>query len=208
MADRLLTDLRRQLGADTKPITTRRLGELIGVPPATLRSVQAGRTKLSVQLQQRMRKRGVEWDQKSRKWIFSYNREVPLSPRLLEMFARLKAGSSLFQDLDCRALFLRIISLMQTVGEQSYASLLLDMHDALDRLTALYDIKVKEEKFADWSPRYSLVETDSGDQTLEKSYSWTKPPEPHRIFDLTDYQQYVRVPEQDEQATAIKPAAA
>src|SRR5215470_6372377 len=96
-----LTELRQQLGSNGRPLSVSKLADLVGVPSATLRSVQLGRRTLNPDLQRRMRRRGVQWLSQSGRWVFAYHHDTPISLPLLESFRRLSsAGTATFQQLD------------------------------------------------------------------------------------------------------------
>src|SRR5215471_7882596 len=79
-----LTLLRQQLGSNGRPLSVSKLAALVGVPSATLRSVQLGRRTLNPDLQRRLHWRGVQWVPQSGHWVFTFHHGTPLSLALLE----------------------------------------------------------------------------------------------------------------------------
>ena len=199
-----LTELREQLGADTKrPLSMSKLASLIDVPAATLRSVQLGRRTFNAELQRRMRRRGLEWQPKERRWRFTFS-DTPLSLQLLESFRRLSSGGSvLTQDLDAHALVIRVVSLMQNVEPTSYRSLLLDLLDGLESFLETYKVDGAREDFRETTPWYKTDENEAGGQRLIRGYSWKNPPEAHRLLDLSDKRKSHVVLETDERGESF-----
>jgi hypothetical protein len=206
-----LTELRQLLGSDARPLSMSKLALLADIPAATLRSVEIGRRTFNQDLQRRMRRRGLEWQPKDRRWRFTFG-DAELSLALLESFRRLSSGgSALLQDLDAHALATRLVSLMQNVEPTSYRSLLLDLHDSLESFREVYRIEGAQEDFRETTPWYKTEENDAGGQKLIRGYSWKNSPEAHQLLDLTDRRKSHVVLETDEQgdafATITQPAA-
>src|SRR5262245_37228541 len=127
-----LTELRQLLGSDSKPLSVNKLAALADIPAATLRSVESNRRSFNVDLQRRMRVRGLEWRPETGKWFFTYDHNAELSLPLLESFRRLGRGDDFFQGLDLEAVKRRVTALLQQVDGSAYRSLLLDLNDALE----------------------------------------------------------------------------
>lgn len=207
-----LKDLRVQLGSGLKPLSMQKLAALVDIPAATLRSVEIGRRSLNPDLQKRLKRRGIEWQPESKRWVFSYNHDLSLSLPLLESFRRLSSGGSdLFQDLDTRALILRVIALMQKVEPSTYRSLLLDLHDSLEGFREAYKVDGAQEDFRETALWYKSVENDAGGHRLTKGYTWKNSPDPHRLFDFRDWQKSRVAFDEEEQgeslSTLTQPAA-
>jgi hypothetical protein len=170
-----------------------------------------GRRTLNPDLQKRMQRRGLEWVPKEERWRFAFG-DAELSMMFLELFRRLSSGgSALTQDLDVRALCIRLIALMQNVEPSSYRNLLLDLHDSLESLRETYKVEGAQEDFRETTLWYKTIENEAGGQKLVRGYSWKNPPESHRLLDFTDKQKSRVVFEADEPgesfATVTQPAA-
>lgn len=205
-----LIKLRQLLGTADQPFSMNKLAGFVDVPAATLRSVETGRRSFNADLQQRLRRRGLDWDQKAGQWRFTYDHKATLSVSLLESFRRLSRANDLFQDLDAYAVIRRVISLVQQVDESSYRSLLLDLNDALESLRAAYKVNSAQKDFAQTALRYQFIKTASGSETLVKGYSWTNPPESQRLFDFCHLQKsHFKLDEDEHEQSSItvQPAA-
>jgi hypothetical protein len=206
-----LTELRQLLGTAGRSLSMSKLAAFADVPAATLRSVETGRRSFNADLQKRLRRRGLDWDQKAGRWFFTYDRNAQLSVSLLESFRRLSRGDNMFHDLDAYAAMRRVVSLVQQVDESDYRSLLLDLNDALESLRAAYKVNGAQKDFAETELRYQYLKTASGSETLVKGYSWPEPPKLHRLFDLCRLQKSsVHLDESDQDktpASATRPAA-
>jgi hypothetical protein len=172
-----LTDLRRLLGSDIKPLSVNKLAALVDVPAATLRSVEIGRRSFNAELQKRLKRRGLEWQPKTRKWFFTYDHNADLSLPLLELFRRLGRGDDFFQGLDLEAVKRRVTALLQQVDEPAYHSLLLDLNDALETLRETHAVNGALKEFQETELRFAFIKTRSGGQTLVKSFSGLLPPD-------------------------------
>jgi hypothetical protein len=83
---------------------------------------------------------------------------------------------------------LRVIALLHEVPITAYSSLLLDMHDNLERLHEAYRIDGARRVFQETTLRYHVNETESGAQTLVKEYAGGNPPDPQRLLDFSGLQ--------------------
>jgi hypothetical protein len=178
-----LAELRKLLGTEVKPLSTSKLAALVNIPADSLRAVQTARRTFNPEMQRRLRKRGLDWDQKEGKWFFTYDRNAPLSLPLLESFRRLSRGDGFFQDLDLDAVIRRVIALVQRVDEQAYRSLLLDLNDALESFRETYKVDGAQEEFAQTELRFEFVKTPSGAQTLVKKFSGGNPRDVSLLLD-------------------------
>jgi hypothetical protein len=173
-----LTQLRQILGSDARPLSVSKLGLLVDIPAASLRSVETGRRTFNPDLQRRMRRRGLEWLPETKRWVFAFNHQTPLSLPLLESFRGLSsAGTATFQQLDIEALKRRIAALMENVAPTSYRDLLLDLHDALENFLEAYKVEGAQEDFRETTLWYKPIENDAGGQRLIKGYNWQNPPD-------------------------------
>jgi hypothetical protein len=162
----------------------RKLAAFADIPAASLHSTEGGRRSFNPEMQQRLRRRGLDWDQKEGKWYFTFDHGATLSLSLLEAFRRLSSGGSpLFQDVDAHMATWRVIALMQQVEPSRYRDLLLDINDALENLRVVYKVDDEQKVFAQTELRYRLVKTKSGGETLSKNYSWPAPPDPRQLLD-------------------------
>jgi hypothetical protein len=204
-----LVKLRALLGSGTKAISVSRLAALVDIPAATLRSVEIGRRTFNPDLQKRMRRRGIEWQPKTKRWVFAYYHDAQLSLPLLESFRQLSSGGPpLFQDLDVHAIVRRIIALMQGVEPSAYRSLLLDLHDSLESFRELYKVDRAQEEFQQTKLWYKPIENEAGGQRLSKGYTWKNSPDLERLFDFSHWQKSIpQVAEQSDQ-TVVPPVAA
>lgn len=179
-----LRALREQLGSRGKRLSTYKLSELINVPSPTLRAIEAGRNALTEGFRQKLRWRGIQWNDKARSWTFTYNPDLPLSVDLLTSVGRLSRGSDDFQDLDAEALCIQLVSLLQAVPASAYSTCVYRFRDFLEQLRVEYHAEGLKEVFAKNTPRYFYLETPSGAQTLVKEYPGKKQ-ESHQRLDLT-----------------------
>jgi hypothetical protein len=192
-----LRNLREELGSGGKRLSTYKLSGLVGIPAATLRSIETGRIAFNEDLQQRLRWRGLNWDQKSKHWSFTYNPELALTVDLITSFNRLSRGDDLYQDLEARSLCIQLVTLLDTVPASSYNALVSNLRDTLNRFRVEYKAVGGEEVFAETTPKFTLIPTRSGAQVLDKEFIWRNPPDPHRILDLSALQKsHIRVEEQ------------
>jgi hypothetical protein len=204
-----LTQLRKQLGSEGRLLSVNKLGVLSGIPSATLRSVEVNRRSFNLDLQKRLRCRGLDWDQKTKQWRFTYDHSAPLTLPLLESFRRLSRGSDLFQDLDAHALCLKVIGLLHEVPIAAYSSLLLDLHDNLERLREAYHIDGAQQVFQGTTLRYDVRETASGSQILIRGYSGANPPKPEALLDFIGLRKSSVRLDKDEhgESPVVQPAA-
>jgi hypothetical protein len=191
-----LTKLRKQLGSENKLLSINRLGAIADIPPATLRSVEIGRRSFNPDLQKRMRRRGLEWQPKTRKWFFTYDHKAVLSLPLLELFRRLGRGDEFFQGLDLEAAKRRLTALLQQVDERAYHGLLLDLNDALETLRETYTVSKALKEFQETELHFEFIKTRSGGQTLVKKFSGLLPPD--HLFGEEEH---------GESSSAVQPAA-
>jgi hypothetical protein len=166
-----LKELRRLLGTETKLLSTERLGALVGVPGASLRSVETGRRPFTLELQKRMRSRGLEWDPVAKRWLFTYDHKTSLSLYRLEEFRRLTRGDDNSQKQDLESLYKRVEALMKHVPDSAYTDLLLDLQSVLEELRERYQVEGAKQTFGQSAVKYEIVKTRSGSETLVKSYS-------------------------------------
>jgi hypothetical protein len=139
--------------------------------------------------------------------VFTYDHSAPLTLPLLELFRRLSRGSDLFQDLDARALCLKVIALLHEVPIQAYSGLLLDLHDSLERLREAYHIDGAQQAFRETTLRYHVYETASGAQTLTKEYAGGNPPDTHPLLDFRRLQKSSIRLDEDEQGKTPVPVS-
>jgi hypothetical protein len=199
-----LRNLRELLGTGGKRLSTYKLSELVGIPSPTLRSIEIGRNAFSEGIQQRLRWRGLNWDQTTKRWVFTYNPELPLTIDLITSFNRLSRGSDLFQDLDARALCIKLITLLHTVPVLSYSALVLNLQDVLNRLRVEYKAVGEEKVFAETTPKFCLVETPSGAQTLVKEYTGKNLPEPDQLLNFSNLRKWHVRPEEETQSDNLR----
>jgi transcriptional regulator with XRE-family HTH domain len=194
--------LAKKLGSETKPISMEKIARLTDVAPATLRSVELGLRKFSPEIQQRMRQRGLEWDEKRSTWFFTYDHEADLTLPLLESFRRLSRGDDRFQDLDAHAMTEKLISLLQKVPVGAYVDLLLDLNATLDRLREAYEVEDAIELFKQRKLKYWVEQTPSGGQNLVKQYSWPNPPKWKELLNHSRLKKSKPMPGEDDDEEA------
>jgi transcriptional regulator with XRE-family HTH domain len=166
-----LLELRCKLASSTKPLSSERLGQLIGVSGGTLRNVESGFRSFSPQLQRQLRVRGLEWDEKAGRWFFTYDRDAPLSLWLLETFHRLSRGDKGFQRLDQNAAVERVKALLELVSDAKYKDLLLELNASLQELYEDFEITAAKEVFERTALKFTYRKDPSGTETLIKSRS-------------------------------------
>jgi hypothetical protein len=166
-----LKELRRLLGTQAKLLSTDRLGSLCGVPGASLRSVETGRRPFTVELQKHLRSRGLEWDQKSGEWFFTFDHNTPLSLYLLESVRRLTRGDARSQKDDRESLCKRLTALLEHVPDSAYTGLRLDLDRSLEELLERYQIDGAKPVFGQTALKIEMRRTSSGSDHLVKSRS-------------------------------------
>jgi hypothetical protein len=166
-----LRELRRLLGTETKLLSTDRLGALVAIPAATLRSVEIGRRTFNPDLQKRMRARGLNWDSATKKWFFTFNRDANLSLYLLESVRRLTRGDARSQKDDRECLCKRLTALLEHVSNSAYTDLRLDLDSAFEELLERYQIEEAKPVFQHTALKIEMLKTPSGGQVLKKSRS-------------------------------------
>jgi hypothetical protein len=166
-----LTELRALLGSDIKPISVNKLGALVDIPPATLRSVETGRRSFNPELQKRMRSRGLEWDRVAKRWLFTYDHNADLSLYLLESLRRLRRGDAYTQKDDLESLVKRVTALLKHVADSAYTDLLLELDRSLEELLERYEIEEAKQVFQQTALKIEMVRTPSGSDHLVKSRS-------------------------------------
>jgi hypothetical protein len=166
-----LKELRLLLGTETKPLSTERLGQLCGIPGASLRSVETGRRPFTIELQKRMRCRGLEWDRTSKRWFFTYDHGTTLSLYRLESFRRLTRGDAASQKEDRVSLCKRVTALLEHVSNSAYTDLLLDLDHSLEELLERHEIEGAKQVFQQTALKIKMVRTPSGSDHLVKSRS-------------------------------------
>jgi hypothetical protein len=178
--------LRELLGARGKRLSTYKLSVLVGIPSATLRSIEAGKNAFTEGIQQRLRRRGIAWNPKTKRWFFAFNPNLDLTVDLIMSFIRLSRPSDLYQDVDADALCRKMIDLLNAIPATQYNTLLLDLHQAIEQLAKSYHVEGIENAFASATPKYSWIVTPSGAQVLDKEYSGTDLGDPKKLLDLRD----------------------
>lgn len=200
--------LSEKLGSKAKPLSMEKIGRLTNVAPGTLRSIELGRRAFSPEIQERMRQRGLEWDQKSGQWFFTYDHQAELSLYLLETFRRLFRGDDTSQDHDAHVACEKVISLLREVAVVDYTNLLLDLSASLDRLRETYKVEGSNELFKKRLLRYWFRPTASGGQQLVKGFSSSNFPK--QLLNFSD-ERKSRDPfdeeEHGERSAAVQPAA-
>jgi hypothetical protein len=191
-----VTELRRLLGTEDKPIHTSKLATLVDVPADTLRSVETGRRSFNAELQKRLRRRGLEWEPKDGRWFFTYGHSESLSLPLLEEFRRLGRGDDFFRGVDLEAAKRRVAALLQRVDELAYHSLLLDLNDSLETLLETYAVDGARKEFQTTELRFEFIKTPSGGRTLVKNISGLVPPD--HLFEEDEH---------CESSSSVQPAA-
>ena len=181
-----LTELRRLLGTEDKPISTSKLAALADIPADTLRSTETGRRSFNAELRKRLARRGLEWQPEKSCWVFTYDRKTPLSLPLLESFRRLVRGNSFFQDVDVDCAMRRVIALLQKADEAAYRGLLLDLNDALETLRETYAVDGALEEFRNTELKFVFLRTASGTQTLYKNISGANMTAPEQLMNHSD----------------------
>jgi hypothetical protein len=185
-----------------------KIGRLTNVSPGTLRSIELGRRAFSPEIQERMRQRGLEWDQQTGQWFFTYDHQAELSLYLLETFRRLFRGDDTSQDHDAHVACEKVISLLREVAVVDYTNLLLDLNASLDRLRETYKVEGSKELFKQRLLRYWVQPTASGGQILVKGFSWTNFPE--KLLNFSDKRKSSATldeAEHGESSSAVQPAA-
>jgi hypothetical protein len=172
-----LRKLQEQLGSVSRPVSLAKISRLGGVPAGTLRAIESGRRTFSLQIQERMRECGFQWDEKNGRWFFTYDHKAELSLHLLETFRRLSRGDNRSQDHDAHVVCEKAISLLQEVSVAEYTNFLLDFNSCLDRLRATYKIEGAKKIFDRRLLKYLVLPTRSGGQTLVKSFASNEFPE-------------------------------
>jgi hypothetical protein len=193
--------LREQLGSRGKRLSTYKLSELIGVPGPTLRSIEAGKNAFTEGIRQRLRWRGASWDEKTKRWTFTYNASLPLTTDLLLSFRRLGRGSPFFQQLDARAICIQVITLLDAVPAADYLASVLRLRDFLQQLRSEYKVEGLDEFAAETKPKIEYRETRSGARFLHKEYSFKNSPDPDRVYDLC----YLQKPTEWDEAEHAEP---
>jgi hypothetical protein len=186
-----LRDLREKLSSNGKRLSTYKLSVLVGIPSATLRSIEAGRNAFTDGLQQRLRKRGIAWNPKSKQWFFAFNPKLDLTVELIMAFNRLSRPSDLYQDVDADVLCRKTIDLLSAVPAAQYNVLLLDLHQTIEQLAKTYRV----EGFASATPKYSWIMSPSGAQVLDKEYSGPGLGDAEKLLDLRDRRKWTPPPE-------------
>jgi hypothetical protein len=146
---------------------------MTGIPSSTLRNIEAGLRPMATEVTEQLRIHGMQWDEKTQRWVFSYAPELPLDIWLIDEFHRMARGSSIFQDLDVRAMIFPMIGLLHNVSDADYCALQADLRAAMDELRHRYDVKGADDFFAQSAGRYSIIKTKSGSKHLAKEYSGT-----------------------------------
>jgi hypothetical protein len=181
-----LRDLRKELGSDGKRLSTYKLSVLVDIPSATLRSIEAGKNAFTDGLQQRLRRRGIGWNPKTKRWFFAFNPGLDLTVELIMSFNRLSRPDGLYQDVDAHVLCRKMLDLLSAVPAAQYNTLLLDLHQAIEQLAKTYHTEGIEKAFASATPKYSWIVTRSGAQVLDKEYSGPGLGDPEKLLDLRD----------------------
>jgi hypothetical protein len=166
-----LLELRRQLGCPPKLLSAERLGQLTGCSAGTLRNVESGFRSFSSELQKHLRSRGVEWDQASGEWYFTFDRDAQLSVYLLESLRRLTRGDARSQNDDRECLCKRLTALLEHVSDSAYTDLRLDLDRSLEELLERYQIEGAKPVFQQTALKIKMEKNPSGSDHLIKSRS-------------------------------------
>jgi hypothetical protein len=186
-----LRALRELLGSDAKRLSTYKLSGLVGIPSATLRSIEAGRNAFTDALQQRLRRRGIGWNPKTKRWFFAFNPALPLSVDLIIAYNRLsRPPDPLFQDIDADMVCRGIVALLHAVPTSEYNNLILHLRDSLEGLRQQYHVEGIEKILADMTPKYSWDVTRSGARVLAKGYSGPGQGDPENLLDLRELRKW------------------
>ena len=200
--------LSEKLGSKAKPASMEKISRLTNVASSTLRAIELGTRTFSPEIQERMCQRGLEWDQKSGQWFFTYDHQAELSLYLLETFRRLSRGDNISQDHDAHVACEKVISLLREVAEVDYTNLLLDLNASLDRLRATYKVEGSKELFKQRLLKYWVRPTASGGQILVKGFSSSNFPE--QLLNFSDKRKStIRWDEEEhgESSNSVQPAA-
>ena len=176
--------LSEKLGSKAKPISMQKIGRLTNVAPSTLRSIELGMRIFSPKIQGRMAQAGLQWDEKTGRWFFTYDHQAELSLYLLETFQRLSRGDNTSQDHDAHVACEKVISLLREVAAADYTNLLLDLNASLDRLRETYKVEGSKKIFEQRLLRYWVRPTASGGQQLVKGFSTSNFPK--QLLDFSD----------------------
>src|SRR5262245_7826599 len=81
-----LVQLRKTLGNGAKKLSTRQLAVYSGIPLGTIHSIEAGLRPISEEVFKKLRRHGMEWLPKAKRWVFTYGHDLPLNHHLLESY--------------------------------------------------------------------------------------------------------------------------
>jgi hypothetical protein len=118
-----------------------------------------------------MRSRGLEWNQKSGKWFFTFDHDSSLSLYLLESLRRLTRGDATSQKDDGECLRKRLTALLEHVSDSAYTNLRLDLDWMLEELLERYQIEGAKPVFQQTALKIEMLKTRSGSEVLVKSRS-------------------------------------